>query len=143
LFAIFIGLGFLLDRILKYFINKELPNQELFIVPRLFSLYLHQNQGMAFGINFPVNVLVIIGTVIIAAIAFALIWAIKHERHRFIYPLALIFAGGVSNLIDRALYQYTIDYFFLRPWSFFNLADLMIIAGCILALLNSRQTRTQ
>jgi signal peptidase II len=56
--------------------------------------------------------------------------------------LALILAGDVGNLIDRALRRYVIDfvdwYWWNRPdlrWPTFNVADSMLVVGVILLLL--------
>lgn len=51
---------------------------------------------------------------------------------------ALVIAGAIGNLIDRALLGYVTDYVFLswRGWSFaiFNLADALITVGAGLVL---------
>jgi len=137
IFSIFVGLGFLLDRTLKYFAEQKLPDEELFIIPRFLSLYLHHNQGMAFGINVPMALIIVVGIIIIMALGFSIIYAVRLRRLDWYYPLFLIFCGGTSNLIDRIGYGYTIDYFYMRPYSFFNIADLMIIAGCLISLASS------
>jgi signal peptidase II len=56
--------------------------------------------------------------------------------------LALILAGDVGNLIDRALRRYVIDFidwhWWNRPdlrWPTFNIADSMLVVGVILLLL--------
>lgn len=44
----------------------------------------------------------------------------------------LIIFGGLSNLFDRLIYGYVIDMIHLFSFSVFNLADVMIVLGCIL-----------
>ena len=134
IFSLLIALGFLLDRIFKYIVETKLPNEELFIVPKLFSIMLHQNQGMAFGINIPMWLIVTAGVIMLIALAFASAYSIKIKRLDWHYSLELIFVGGLSNLFDRISYGYTIDYLHLYPYSFFNFADLMIIIGCGLVI---------
>ncbi|NIP32834.1 hypothetical protein GWN26_09005 [Candidatus Saccharibacteria bacterium] len=134
LFIILIGLGFLLDRLLKYIIETRLPTEELFIIPRLLSVFLHQNHGMAFGISIPMWLIISLGIIILGLLGFCMIYSLIAKRTDWFYPMALIFTGGLSNLADRILYSYTVDYFYLHPYSFFNLADLMIFCGCIIAL---------
>jgi signal peptidase II len=134
LFIALVGLGFLLDRVLKYIIEIKLPTEEFFIVPRILDISLHQNQGMAFGLNVPMWLIVLLGLIILSLLGFSVIFSLKTKRADWFYPMTLIFTGGLSNLADRILFGYTIDYFYLHPYSFFNLADLMILAGCIIAI---------
>ncbi len=44
----------------------------------------------------------------------------------------LIIFGGFSNLFDRLIYGYVIDMIPLLTLSVFNLADVMIVVGCVL-----------
>jgi lipoprotein signal peptidase len=56
----------------------------------------------------------------------------------------LIILGGVSNIFDRLFYGYTVDYVAFLNFSFFNLADGMILAGIVLLLAaNKKQTMKQ
>jgi signal peptidase II len=49
----------------------------------------------------------------------------------------LIFAGAVSNLIDRARLGYVVDYIDLKVWPVFNLADSAITIGIALFLFGA------
>ena len=56
---------------------------------------------------------------------------------------SLIILGGLSNLFDRIIFGFVIDWIkiFILPISIFNIADLMIIGGTlclIFALIKSR-----
>ena len=133
-FSLLIALGFLLDRILKYIVETKLPNEELFIVPKIFSVMLHQNQGMAFGISVPMWLTITAGAIMLVILGLTSLYSLKIKRLDWYYSLELIFVGGLSNLFDRASFGYTIDYLHLYPYSFFNIADLMIITGCALAI---------
>jgi signal peptidase II len=135
--SLFIALGFLLDRILKYIVETRLPNEELFIVPKIFSVLLHQNHGMAFSISVPMWLIITAGAIMLAVLGFYAAHSLKIKRLDWYWPLGLIFVGGLSNLFDRISYGYTIDYLHLYPYSFFNIADLLIIIGCALAIANN------
>lgn len=103
-------------------------------MPKIFSIMLHQNQGMAFGINIPMWLIITAGVVMLAILIFSTAYSLKIRELDWFYSLALIFVGGLSNLFDRIGYGYTIDYLHLYPYSFFNIADLMIIIGCGLTI---------
>jgi signal peptidase II len=49
--------------------------------------------------------------------------------------LLLIILGASSNLFDRLKYGFVIDYFDLKYFTVFNLADMMITVGAVLLLL--------
>lgn len=51
--------------------------------------------------------------------------------------IILICSGAVSNLIDRIIYGYVIDYLNFINISHYNLADVLIIIGAILYLWQS------
>jgi len=135
-------LSLVIDRILKYIVEKKLPNEEFFIIPRLLSLILHQNHGMAFSIAVPIAVVAIIGFIVLLVLLISGLYSLKIKRLDWFTPIALIFIGGASNLFDRVAYGYTIDYLHLWPYSFFNIADLLIISGCILAIFKLKPRNT-
>ena len=45
--------------------------------------------------------------------------------------MALIIFGAVSNLYDRLKYGFVIDYFDLKYFTIFNIADAMIFFGAL------------
>jgi lipoprotein signal peptidase len=47
-----------------------------------------------------------------------------------VYSAAIIL-GATSNLADRFQYGYVIDYFDLKYFTVFNLADVLIVGGTI------------
>ena len=141
LFISLIGLGIVLDRILKFIAANKLPDMELFVLPKYFAFILHENLGMAFGIRLPIELIIILGLIILVILGILAIYSIKHRNLNWFYPLTLILAGGASNLYDRIFYGYTIDYFYLRPYSFFNIADILIITGCIIIFIHSIKSK--
>jgi signal peptidase II len=42
--------------------------------------------------------------------------------------------GALSNLLDRAILGYVVDYVNIFFWPIFNLADCLIVAGVLLYL---------
>ncbi|MDD4995114.1 MAG: signal peptidase II [Patescibacteria group bacterium] len=134
IYAAFLGLGFLLDRALKYLAMRGLPQEELFIIPKILSFTLYENRGMAFGIAVPHLPLVATGAVLLVLLFAMIIYSVKMNRSIWLYASCAIFAGGLSNFIDRALCDATIDYLYLRPYSFINIADIMIVGGCLISI---------
>ncbi len=50
--------------------------------------------------------------------------------------LVLLFAGSISNLTDRILWNGVIDFLHVFPQNWFNLADIAIAGGVIMVLLD-------
>ena len=60
------------------------------------------------------------------------------KRYTALYMTGLfIIAGAVGNMIDRALHQYVIDFFYFKLIDFpiFNVADIYVTVSTILILL--------
>jgi signal peptidase II len=48
---------------------------------------------------------------------------------------ALVLAGALGNVVDRAIRGYVIDFIHLTRWPVFNVADVSVVAGMILLML--------
>lgn len=61
---------------------------------------------------------------------------IKDRNRGFVVNLAygLIIGGALSNLFDRIVYGYVIDYLDFRVWPVFNVSDACITVGVVLIL---------
>jgi signal peptidase II len=71
-------------------------------------------------------------------IAFVLVYLIKRQKKEhwcLLLSLSLIAAGGLGNLIDRALNGYVVDFLDFRIWPIFNVADISVCVGCGLLVL--------
>lgn len=109
----------------------------LFILDRVikFSVFSRGeyviNKGLALGMLDDHEFLMYLFLPLVIILIFILWVKFRHFR----IPLALIYAGAVSNLIDRLLYNGVIDY--IEVWIFpvFNIADIMIVAGVVLLLI--------
>jgi lipoprotein signal peptidase len=51
-------------------------------------------------------------------------------RNTLTFPILLIIAGGLSNLLDYPMYKGVLDIFTIKSL-YFNAADLYILTGCI------------
>lgn len=125
----------LLDQTLKYFARTH----------QTFSYYLgtkwlgweyFANTGVAFSIPLPSLITTRITPVIIVILL--IVWRRNRNKHKlFHFGIALIIFGAISNFIDRLAFGFTIDY--LRVLTgVINIADIMIVAGMILLIINSK-----
>lgn len=60
---------------------------------------------------------------------------------RYLYGIILVLGGGFGNLYDRMVYGAVTDFMQIKIWIFqtgvFNIADMAIMAGMFIILLNS------
>lgn len=102
-------------------------------------LYRHHNSGFPFGYLKGTRAVELIPLCMTSAVLGA--WSyLMGLKGRFVDKLALtlVLAGGASNLFDRWMRGYVVDYFSIQ-WKalkkvVFNLGDLFILAGSILLI---------
>ncbi len=92
-----------------------------------FYLTLTTNTGAAFSL-FQGQRYILIA---ISIIAIFFILKYYHER-KYQFPLTLILAGTIGNLIDRIFLGYVRDFIDLKFWPIFNIADTIITIGVFL-----------
>ena len=122
------------DQIIKFLIKNNIP--EFFKVDTIISFLkvTHvKNFGAALGILNSGKWILIIITASIMAYFMYLVIIKKTKNKLFLLSASFIVGGGISNLLDRVLYGYVIDYLSV---SFFppvcNLADYFISIGVVL-----------
>ena len=101
------------------------------------SLKLAYNYGVAFSmfsflehnLKYTQLAFVLIGT----------IYLLKNQNvfKEYYLPIALLYAGGLSNILDRFTYGGVVDYFYwhyLFEFAIFNIADVMIDLAVVIIL---------
>ena len=123
-----------IDQTVKWAVEEFLPLQQMVEVLPFFTLFHTRNEGIAFSMLSWMNENWLIALMLVVIAFVAGLWA-RSTPQRWISQIgfALIVAGAIGNLIDRATYGYVIDYILLHTnnWYFavFNLADTFITLG--------------
>lgn len=94
-----------------------------------FKLNFSSNFNIAFSLPVAGRPLEIIILTIILALAVYLVKLFLAGDYQKAVSLAFVWLGAASNLYDRLVYGYVIDYLDLKYFTAFNLADAMIAAG--------------
>ncbi|MDD2656768.1 MAG: signal peptidase II [Patescibacteria group bacterium] len=138
LYFLLSGFLFILDQFLKYLAFHNQSFRFYIIKPWLGWEYF-ANPGIAFGLPVPQLFILILTPLILSALT---IWWLKNKNktNHFYLGVCLIFAGALSNLIDRIVFSITIDYFRVLT-SVMNLADITIVMGAILLLYKSKKSK--
>jgi len=127
----------LLDRLTKWWAATALHvGQPAPLIGESIRLTRVHNVGGAFGI-FPGSgdlFLAVSGVVSVVLLALLLLGRVRGTLSRL--GMAVVFAGAVGNLIDRLMYGYVLDFFEIRGFPVFNLADACITVGAGLIILH-------
>ncbi len=109
------------------------------------SLQLAYNYGVAFSMfSFLVQYLKYIQ---LALVMGGLVYLYKNQKvfSTYYLPIALLLAGGLSNILDRFTYGGVVDYFYWHygfNFAIFNLADVIIdLAVVIIIYKQIKETR--
>jgi signal peptidase II len=95
-----------------------------------------RNKGVAFGIGGDISA-VFIGATIIVLLGFLVYLAFRGGTGWLVWlPAALLIGGALGNLADRARDGAVTDFIHLPLWPTFNLADVAIVVGVLLLLLD-------
>lgn len=127
------GLFFLLDQLAKWYARSNQEFTAYLIDPWLGWEY-YGNRGVAFSLPVQNTVLLILTPILLVLLA-GYYSSRKTTSNGLRIGATLIYAGAMSNYIDRVLFEVTIDY--LRVYtSVFNIADIMIVVGILLVILH-------
>lgn len=133
----------LIDQITKITITRLFSYGESLPVTSFFNLVLAHNKGAAFSFLATEGGwqrYFFTGIAIVAAV-FIIYLLKRHAGQKlFCWALAMILGGAIGNLIDRVLYGYVIDFldFYVGKWHWpaFNVADMAIVGGAALFILD-------
>lgn len=130
-FYIFISI-FIIDQIVKY----GFANLGWDVQGPVMSLQLAYNYGVAFSMfSFLAEYLKYVQ---LSIVLIAVIYLFKNRTvfEEYYIAIALLFAGGLSNILDRFTYGAVVDYFYWHygfEFAIFNFADVII--NCAVAII--------
>jgi signal peptidase II len=133
--------GFLLDQATKWLVLNHVMNPPQVIpVTDFFNLVLGFNTGVSFGLfgEAPAWILMAFTLAIVAGL---LGWIKRTDNRLTAAALGLIVVGALGNLLDRLRQGAVTDFldFYIGSyhWPAFNLADVAIVCGAGLLLIES------
>lgn len=144
----FFGLGlalvwFLLDQATKWWILEYSmkPPEALRIAP-FFNLVLGWNRGISFGMlgghELPPWTLALLSGTIAAAL---IVWLLRTRDRLIATGLALVIGGALGNTLDRIRHGAVADFLDFHVvdwhWPAFNMADVGVVCGAALLILDS------
>lgn len=131
-FFIFLAI-FIVDQVIKY----GFANYNWDLQGPVMSLQLAYNYGVAFSMfSFLAEYLKYIQLALVLA---GTIYLYKNQEvfKDYYVPVALLYAGGLSNILDRFTYGGVVDYLYwhyLFDFAIFNLADVIIDLAIVIII---------
>jgi signal peptidase II len=102
-----------------------------------------RNKGVAFGLGGDISA-VLIGVTIVVLMGLLVYLASRGRRGALVWlTAALLIGGALGNLADRVRDGAVTDFIHLPLWPTFNLADVAIVAGVVLLLLDVERSETR
>jgi signal peptidase II len=128
-------LAFGLDRVSKWWAAAYLAERGPIELHPLLSLQPTYNRGIVFGLAQGVGP--VVGWLSVVVVIGLLIYLLRLPRSMRLMRLglAILIGGALGNLVDRVTAGQVLDFITspIRP-GIFNVADVLIYAGCFLAL---------
>lgn len=132
-----IAIFFIIDRYFKIAaLNYSLDGPKK-IIGDFFFFNFTPNYYMAFSLpvgGWILNAAILISIGILTYYLINLKIKTKNNRSK-IYLIFFILAGAFSNIIDRLVCGYVVDYLELKYFTVFNIADIMISIGALLLII--------
>ncbi|MEO9962833.1 MAG: signal peptidase II [Nisaea sp.] len=140
-------LSFLLDQATKWWIlNHVMDPPRVIPVTGFFNLVLGFNTGVSFGLfgEAPAWLLM---AFILPMVAGLLVWMTRTDSRLTAIALGLVVGGAFGNLLDRLRHGAVTDFldFYVGAyhWPAFNFADVAIVSGVALLLIESVLAREE
>jgi signal peptidase II len=134
------------DRFLKALCLKGFFDQPVSLVGDILNLHYVKNPYIAFSLPFSGPILtVLIGIIILILIAYLLKLLFspntKYQIPNTSYPLTILTIGAILNYTDRIKFGFVVDYFDLKYFTIFNLADIMIVTGIVWLIIFNKSKK--
>ncbi|PIN78231.1 signal peptidase II [Candidatus Woesearchaeota archaeon CG10_big_fil_rev_8_21_14_0_10_33_12] len=125
----------LLDQLFKFFIRNSMNiGDSIAVIKNIFHITYVTNFGAGFGIMQGKTSLLIWFAIIVVGIILFYYGKIQKKKSLQIFS-GLILGGTLSNLIDRLLFGFVIDFLDFRIWPVFNIGDSCVCIGAVFLMI--------
>ncbi len=145
-----IAIFFMADRGLKIFAQNNGSETYFRLLSDWFLFRFTLNPYISFSLPFSGILLNITIILIIIGLIYYIFYLILNKKNKLLNHndrkitlilLTIILFGAISNIQDRLIYGYVIDYLELKYFTVFNLADIMISTGTIILIIKTLKTK--
>jgi Lipoprotein signal peptidase len=138
-----------LDRFLEALCLHGYFDRPVPIIGDIFSLNYVKNYYIAFSLPFSGPILTAIIGIIILILLIYLIKSVFRSNSLILkfsnsqIALTTLIIGAILNFTDRLRLGFVVDYFYLKYFTVFNIADLMICAGIFFLIYRPLKTKNE
>jgi lipoprotein signal peptidase len=126
------GVVFVADQVSKWLVRHDADHLPYRVVGGL-RVDLNFNRGISFSQLAQAGAVV---TALVAAVAAGVIAALVFVAPRYRPALGLILGGALGNLVDRLRFGgAVVDFIGVYGWPSFNVADMAIVAGTLILVV--------
>ncbi len=128
----------IIDQYSKHYIQTHmLPGISMPVIDNIFHITYVLNPGAAFGILENQQAFFVIIALLMLCLSAYFFSRIPQNFRLMRLGISLLAGGAVGNVIDRVQTGYVVDFFDLRIWPVFNVADIAIVTGvgCVIYTL--------
>lgn len=134
IWALIIIIGFILDRLSKFWVLDSLVGAPITVIKDFFYFRHLENEGAAFSILQGKTLLL---TILSSVVALVLLYVLVKYKNKFLRTtLSIILGGALGNLYDRISRGSVVDFIEVHFGSYvfptFNVADSLVVVGTIL-----------
>jgi signal peptidase II len=128
---------FVADQFLKRLVETSMTlGESRPVVEDVLHITYIENSGGAFGLLADSQLLLMVGSAVALGVVAWMLIAQASSR-TMAAGSGLVLGGAAGNLLDRVSSGSVTDYLDLRVWPIFNLADVAIVSGVMLLVLNA------
>lgn len=125
----------ILDRLSKLSIITNFSLNETMSIFSFLSFTRVHNFGVAWGALQGKGIISILVSILVLLLIYINLEKIFKMQNYVILGISLILGGALGNLIDRLVYGYVIDFIDFHWWPVFNIADIALVIGAVLFIL--------
>ncbi|MDW7651286.1 MAG: signal peptidase II [Bacillota bacterium] len=131
----------LADQTTKLLIIRTMsPHESIPVILNVFHITYIRNFGAAFGILAHRTGFFVLITVAVVLFILFFLHQLPKEHKLLRIALALQLGGALGNLLDRLRFGYVVDFLDFRFWPVFNIADIAIVVGIGLLIIDLART---
>ncbi len=114
------------------------PGRSINVIEGILELRFAANDDTAFSLLHHLGLArtpsLLLGAASLALLAVAATWVASRKRASRVQHVgfALVVAGALGNVVDRAMRGYVVDFIHLTRWPIFNVADIAVVVGVAL-----------
>jgi len=138
--AVIVLLG---DGFLKHYLRVNHAYQSFSIIKSILNITVVFNTGAAFSLFRGKSAFLVWAAVLFLVFFVIFLRGRRDPTRLFLIAAGLIVGGALSNLYDRVVLGYVVDYIDFRVWPVFNLSDACINVGAGLLIWEEIKRRPQ